>query len=143
MGKKSQEHPYIPALNGEVLRTKHDKLLNVSGMKSIYAIRIYEMLMRWKDRKHVTITVDELKERMLLTSKAYSLFGCIKQKVITPAMDEIALYSDINPSYELIKKCNKVVSVKFYFEYKEGRTPKDALREDALTTLKVIKETLT
>jgi len=25
MGKKSQEHPYIPALNGEVLRTKHDK----------------------------------------------------------------------------------------------------------------------
>ena len=26
MSKKSQEHPYIPALNGEVLRTKHDKL---------------------------------------------------------------------------------------------------------------------
>ena len=25
MGKKNQEHPYIPALNGEVLRTKHDK----------------------------------------------------------------------------------------------------------------------
>ena len=25
MSKKSQEHPYIPALNGEVLRTKHDK----------------------------------------------------------------------------------------------------------------------
>jgi len=27
MGKKSQEHPYIPALNGEVLRTKHDKTI--------------------------------------------------------------------------------------------------------------------
>jgi len=26
MSKKSQEHPYIRALNGEVLRTKHDKL---------------------------------------------------------------------------------------------------------------------
>jgi hypothetical protein len=25
MSKKNQEHPYIPALNGEVLRTKHDK----------------------------------------------------------------------------------------------------------------------
>jgi hypothetical protein len=26
MSKKSQEHPYIPALNGEVLRTKHHKV---------------------------------------------------------------------------------------------------------------------
>jgi hypothetical protein len=26
MSKKSQEHPYIPALNGKVLRTKHDKI---------------------------------------------------------------------------------------------------------------------
>jgi hypothetical protein len=26
MSKKSQEHPYIPALNGEVLRTKQDKI---------------------------------------------------------------------------------------------------------------------
>ncbi len=25
MSKKSQEHPYTPALNGDVLRTKHDK----------------------------------------------------------------------------------------------------------------------
>jgi len=25
MSKKSQEHPYIPALKDEVLRTKHDK----------------------------------------------------------------------------------------------------------------------
>ncbi len=29
MGKKSQEHPYIPALNGEVLGTMHDKIYGI------------------------------------------------------------------------------------------------------------------
>ena len=33
MGKKSQEHPYIPALNGEVLLTKHDKLLQTESQR--------------------------------------------------------------------------------------------------------------
>jgi|GEM_PF-1357566 len=32
MSKKSQEHPYIPALNGDVLPTKHDKKVAVLGL---------------------------------------------------------------------------------------------------------------
>jgi len=28
-GQKKSRHPYIPALNGEVLRTKHDKIYGI------------------------------------------------------------------------------------------------------------------
>ena len=127
---------YLSELTGDF--TKY-QLLNIAGMKSVYSIRIYEMLMRWKVRRHVTLTVDELKERMQLSSKAYEVFGNIKAKIITPAMREIELYSDIIPNYELIKRGNKVVSVKLMFEYKEGRAPKDELKKDALRAIKHIK----
>ena len=42
MGKKSQEHPYIIALNGEVLRTKQDKYTRektFDGLASIASLR--------------------------------------------------------------------------------------------------------
>ena len=127
---------YLSELTGEF--TKY-KLLHISGMQSVYSIRIYEMLMRWKNKKVVTISVEDFKERLELTSESYKLFGSIKQKVITPAMREIEQHSDIIPSYELIKKGTKVVSIKLRFEYKEGRAPKDELKKDALKAIKHIK----
>jgi plasmid replication initiation protein len=95
-------------------------------MTSIYSIRIYETLIRWKQKKTVTLTVEQLKDRLQLTSKGYNLFGNIKQKVIDPAMDEIRSCSDIDPVYELIKTGNKVTSVKFSYNFKPGMEPVSA-----------------
>jgi hypothetical protein len=46
MSKKSQEHPYIPALNGEVLRTKHDKSHKPSLRLPIFTTQ-YSSTVRW------------------------------------------------------------------------------------------------
>ena len=37
MSKKSQENPYIPALNGEVLRTKHNKPLTLLLLGALFS----------------------------------------------------------------------------------------------------------
>ena len=39
MGKKSQEHPYIPALNGEILGTKHDKRFTLTPVILVGRVR--------------------------------------------------------------------------------------------------------
>lgn len=130
---------YLSELSGDFTNYR---LLNIRGMASVYSIRIYEMLMRWKLTRTVTLTVDQIRNRLELTSKGYAAFGNIKQKIIDPAMIEIGECSDVNPRYELIKRGNKVESVKFSFEFKEGRSPKEATKNDALKVIKKIRAAL-
>ncbi len=130
---------YLSGLTGSF--TKY-RLHNVSSMTSIYSIRIYEMLMRWKTTKTTTLTVDQIRDRMELTSKGYASFGNIKQKIIDPAMAEIGICSDIDATYELIKKGNKVISVKFDFKFKPGMEPKIEAKNQAMKAIGNIKNSL-
>ena len=128
--------PFLSQLEGNF--TKY-RVKNISRMNSIYSIRIYEMLMRWKSLKTVTLTVDQLKDRLQLTSKGYAAFGNIRQKVLDPSILEILDCSDIIPNYEMFKKGNKVESIKFNFTFKPGMEPKNEIKKDALKALKGIK----
>jgi plasmid replication initiation protein len=121
--------PYLNNLKGNF--TKY-QLMNVSSMKSIYSIRIYEMLMQWKIKRMVTLTIDQLRERLEATTKGYEAFSNIKMKIIDPAILEINCCSDINASYELQKKGNKVLAVKFQYQFKAGMEPK---KSDAKNTV--------
>ena len=55
----------------------------ISGMTSVYAIRIFEMLMVWRGKSNFTLTVEELKERLEISSK-YSSFGILDKFVLQP-----------------------------------------------------------
>lgn len=127
---------YLSCLEGSF--TKY-KLQHISRMNSVYSIRIYELLMQWKTKKTITMTIEQLKDRLQLTSKSYAAFGSIKQKVIDPAVLEITQCSDIVVNYDLIKAGKKVVSVKFYYNFKPGFDQKTDIRLDALDAIKQIK----
>ena len=131
--------PYLSQLEGSF--TKY-RIKNIRQMSSIYSIRIYELLMRWKDFKTVTLTVEQIRERLQLTSKGYSAFGNVKQKIIEPSINEITQLSDIDASYELIKKGKKVDSVRFSFQFKAGMEPKATQKKDALKAIKKIQSSL-
>lgn len=131
--------PYLSSLEGDF--TKY-RLLHIRGMTSIYSIRIYEMLMRWKDYRQATITLDELRDRLQLTTKGYLAFGNIKQKILDTAIKEIEVCSDITADYEPIKKGKKVVSVKFSFNFKPGKEPKSLIRKDGLNKIRKIQKSL-
>lgn len=131
---------YLCELTGEF--TKY-RLLNISGMKSAYSIRIYEMLMRWKSKRRLELTVEQLKDRLQLTAKSYENFGNIRQKIIDVAMTEIAECSDILPRYELIRRGNKVSLIRFEFEFKEEQAAEQLIRDESISAIKNIKKTLT
>lgn len=125
---------YLHKLQGNF--TKY-QIANISGMKSVYAIRVYEMLMQWKTNKEVTLTVDKLRDRLEVYSKSYSAFSNVKLKIIDPAMREICEHSDIVADYELIKKGTKVSAIRFFYKYKEGREPaKNIEKLEAIRNIK-------
>ena len=104
---------------------------NVSGMKSVYAIRMYELLKQFKIFGKRKITLDWLRERLQIEG-IYSAFADLKRRVIDPALKEINELSDLSVSYSLDKQnSRKVKEIEFIFHKKhmdlsEGRlTEKD------------------
>lgn len=90
------------------------------AMKSVYAIRIYEMLqsriMRRvlpKDGINIVISVEELKECCDCMDK-YKEFSNFKIKVLDKARDEINRVTMFKLDYSYVKKGRSVVGIDFH-----------------------------
>ena len=96
------------------------QLRNILGMKSAYSIRIYELMKSYEFRSEIEIDLQELKRLLDIENvKSYEKYHSIKQKILDIAVKEIDDLSDINISYEPMKKSNKVVSILFRIKKKE------------------------
>lgn len=95
-------------------------LLILKTLKGKYAIILYEIAIRYKKTQIPEMTVDELRELTgTETKKSYGDFGVLKQKILSPAIDEINKKTDINLSYtETQKKGKKVLAIKFNIKFK-------------------------
>lgn len=131
--------PYLYKLKGNF--TKY-QIINITKMSSIYAIRIYEMLMQWKTKKTLFITVDQLRDRLMLDSDSYKAFANIKQKIIDKAVEEINQHSDITTSYELVKTGKKVTSIRFGYEFKSQALDRESVKQEALEHIENMKRLL-
>jgi plasmid replication initiation protein len=123
--------PYLSNLKGNF--TKYH-FLNISGMASVFSIRLYEMLIRWKTKKVIVTGIDDLKEKLQISDK-YPAFANLKQKVIDVAVAEINTCSDICVSYELVKDSRKVVAIRFEYAFKDCANTKTYIKE-TITNLK-------
>lgn len=102
----------IPYLFHIQKRFTQYQLNTIMEMRSSYGICLYELLKSYANIKRKTFTVDELRERMGATSKAYNHYGVFKQKVIDRAMKDLE-FSDLKVSYIENKVARKVVSLEF------------------------------
>jgi plasmid replication initiation protein len=118
------------------------QLSNVCRMKSVFSIRLYQMLMQWKSTREITITVENLRFALDIPLKGYPKFGNIKQKIIDPARLEINDVSDVIADYLLIKKGKFVHAIKFTFEFKKESRPQPAMKDFALESIRNIKNDL-
>lgn len=87
------------------------ELLSTLPMKSAYSFRIYELLKSYAFTKSHTFKVDDLKQK--LGAEHYTNFKDFRNRVISTAVKEINLYTDIEVSWEPVKYGTKVVEVKF------------------------------
>lgn len=87
-------------------------LENVLSLKSVYSVRIYELLKQFEVIGERTISVEELK-RMFKAQNKYKSYYLFKQRVILKAQEELSALSDISFDFDEIKEGRKVTYLKF------------------------------
>lgn len=106
--------PFISNLSREF--TKY-ALSDIAGINSGYGIRIYELLVQYRQIGKREISVESLRT-MLELGKKYPLFADFKKRVIDTAVDQINEYSPIRVTYEQKKTGRKVTHIIFSFKEK-------------------------
>ena len=103
-------------------------------LTSMYAHRLYEMMMQWRGSKTVPyVTYFELRERFGIEKKEYDRVTNFKARVLDQAIQQINKHTDITASYEQVKEGRSVTGFTFKFKAKSLRKP----------VLKDIKKTVT
>jgi plasmid replication initiation protein len=104
------------------------KLKNVVCMSSSYGVRIYELLVQWKDLGKKEFSIEHLKQ-LLQVEKQYLQMCNFKARVLDPAIKDINKNSDIWVKWAQRKTGRKVTHLIFQFGFKEEQKPKTSKSE--------------
>lgn len=97
------------------------ELGNVMQMKSIYGIRLYELVKSYENIHEKTFDLKELRYLLGAETKAYDKYSFLKMRVLDPAVNELRTYSDLKIDYIPLHdgqpiqegKRDKVTGIKF------------------------------
>lgn len=103
------------------------KLNNILSLKSVYAIRLYELMKKWQPLAQWECQIDLLRGKLGASNKSYNLYGNFKNKILIPAIKELNEQTDIFIQYKELKKGRKVDAIEFIIRRaseKEIKLPK-------------------
>lgn len=107
--------PYLSQLKGSFTRYE---LKHIGNMTSTYGVRLYELLMQWKNKGSREIEIAWLKKQFQIEGK-YSSIKDLKKYVIEPAIKDINTHSNLTASWEQRKTGRVVTHLIFTFTEKE------------------------
>lgn len=102
--------PYLLQLKSHF--TKID-IIDTLKLKSIYAIRIFELLLQYNHIGNRKITIIDLRTYCRIEEKEYSFYADLKRKVIEKAKTEINTKTEYSVDYTEIKESRKVVAIEW------------------------------
>ena len=98
-------------------------LEKTSTLNSIYAIRLYELLIQWKKvRKTPIFEIETFRNQLGLGVNEYKQMNNFKARVLDLAVEQINNRTDINVKYQQHKKGVKILGFSFSFKFKEEKT---------------------
>lgn len=98
------------------------ELQNIGALSSTNAIRMYELMARFRDTGWRVIDVEDFKEKLQLSDK-YPRFNSLNEWVLTPCIKEINEKSDLLVSYEPVKRGRKITALHFKIRVKKSKLP--------------------
>jgi plasmid replication initiation protein len=116
--------PYLSNLTGNFT---FYHLENIGGMNSIYAIRLYELLMQWKITGKREIEIDWLKKQFEIEDGYERMFD-FKKYVIDPAVTDINTHSNYQVTWTQRKTGRQVTHLTFTFVEKQPLIPEKPKR---------------
>jgi plasmid replication initiation protein len=108
--------PYLTQLAGTYTSYR---LQHVAQMTSVYAIRLYELLMQWQMKGEREVSIEWMKKQFMIPD-SYSRIYDLKRYVIQPAVDQINEHSNLWVKYSQRKSGREVVALQFQFGQKEN-----------------------
>lgn len=110
-------------------------LQNVAGLRSFYAIRMYELLNSRRRLRIAEFEIDELKKILKVDGK-YKNFTDFRNSVILPAHAELLEKTDLAFDFEETRKGRKVVAVTFHIrDNVPTKPPRSLLRKNTAPIL--------
>lgn len=122
----------ITRLDGAVDFFTKYLLKQTSSMTSMYSVRLYELLVQWKEAKRTPIfEIDTFRDQLGIGVNEYKRMGDFKKRVLDLALKEINDKSDLISSYEQHKKGSSISGFSFSIKVKQTEKPKvEAKPED-------------
>lgn len=109
------------------------QLKQVSQLTSKYAIRLYELLIAWREVGKVPkIELSEFREKLGIAADEYKAMNHFKSRVLEPSIKQINEHTDITVSYEQHKTGRTITGFSFRFKQKQAlkiAKPIDAKRD--------------
>ena len=98
-------------------------LKKTADFKSVYAVRLYELLMQWKSvGKTPVYELNKFRSQLGIGVNEYIRMEAFKRRVLDIAVDQINELSDITVKYEQHKKGRNISGFSFSFKQKKGVT---------------------
>lgn len=97
------------------------QLKQVSQLTSKYAIRLYELLIAWREVGKVPkIELSEFREKLGISTDEYKAMNHFKSRVLEPSIKQINEHTDITVSYEQHKTGRTISGFSFRFKQKQA-----------------------
>lgn len=107
--------PYLTSLHERFTRYS---LKKISGLKSTYAIRLFEFLIQFKSTGKLLIGIDKFRDRLDIKNE-YKRFCDLKRRVIVPSVNELVKKSGLIIDWTPIKSGKAVTQLEFIFREAE------------------------
>ena len=108
----------IPFISQIRQRFTSYRLAYVARMSSAYAVRLYELLVQWRDRGDREVELEWLRDRLQLDGRHANIRD-FKRWVLVPAVDQINACTDLVVSWSQRKAGRQVVALTFTFDQKK------------------------
>ena len=98
-------------------------LEQTATLKSAYSVRLYELLVQWKTaRKTPVFDIEVFREQLGVNPTDYERVYDFKKNVLDVAVKEINEKTDIQTSYDQVKRGRKIIGFKFVVKEKPKKT---------------------
>lgn len=104
--------PHLLALRSHFVTYK---LKQASALRSVYAWRLFECLLSWRDKGVWRVSVDDFIEMMDAPVSCSKDFRNLRVRVIEPAIAELEAKNNINIKCSIVKAGRKVTDLEFTF----------------------------
>ncbi|MEQ1070843.1 replication initiation protein RepM [Acinetobacter lwoffii] len=95
-------------------------LKKTSDFKSVYAIRLYELLIQWRSTgKTPVFEINKFRDQLGIGVNEYTRMEAFKRRVLEIAIEQVNEFSDITVKYDQQKKGRSISGFSFTFKQKK------------------------